>query len=794
MKFTLTWLKDWLQTDADLNTILDALNRIGLEVEGVENPAEKLGSFTIAHVLEAEPHPDADKLQVCKVSDGRETYTIVCGAPNARAGMKAVMGYPGDYVPGLDVTLAVRKVRGVESAGMMCSAKELELGDEHDGILDLPSDAPVGTKYVDYAGIDDPVIEIAITPNRQDCLGVYGIARDLAAAGLGGLKPYEVPSVRAAFDSPVQPSITTEDCSLFLARGFRGVKNGESPEWLQQRLKAVGQKPISALVDITNYFSLTFARPLHVYDAAKLTGGLTARKAQEGESFTALDDADYSCLGHETVIADASSVHGFGGVIGGLASGVADTTTDVVLECALFDPIATAMTGRTHTLNTDARYRFERGVDPLFAADAMEMASAMLLELCGGEAGTVLQAGEDAKFVRSISFRPERVGTLGGLEIEASRAVGILKTLGFAVDQSDTHYMVRVPSWRVDVEGEADLVEEVLRIYGLDHIPSVPLPPIDHKPGDTLSVGQRRARAARRTLAARGLNEAVTWSFMPRAAAKLFGGGDETLVVDNPISSELDCMRSSILPNLALAAQRNKDRGTTTFAGFEVGPQYESDAPEGQRLVAAGVRAFETAPKTWRSGGEAVTVFDAKADAEAVLRAAGAPVENLQVFDAPGYFHPGRSGTLRLGPKTVLATFGELHPRALKGLDVDGPIVGFEVYLDAIPAARKKGTAKPALALSNLQSVTRDFAFIVEKSKRNSDLLRAIRGADKAAITDVRVFDLYEGPGVEEGFVSTAITVTLTPIDKTFTDSEIDAIAAKIVAAAEKSVGGKLRG
>lgn len=797
MKFTLSWLKDYLETDAPLTDLTDTLNRIGLEVEEVTNPADALAPFIIAEVLEADPHPDADKLKVCKVSDGTDIHQIVCGAPNARKGMKAVLGKPGTYVPGADITLGARKVRGVESAGMMCSARELELGDDHDGIIDVPSDAPVGARYIDYAGLDDPVIEIAITPNRQDCLGVYGIARDLAAAGLGALKPYTVPEISEKDVSDkitVKPQTDTDDCSLFLARGFTGVKNSDSPKWLQDRLKAVGQKPISALVDVTNYISLSFGRPLHVYDAAKVSGNLTARKAVAGEGFTALDGKRYETIGGETVIADSTGVQGFGGVIGGEHTGVSEGTTEVVLEVALFDPISTAMTGRQHQLITDARYRFERGVDPLFVYDGMALASQLILDLAGGTAGPIMQAGPDPVFDSTVSFRPARVGTLGGLDLSADTCAEILSRLGFAIDRLADVWAVTVPSWRVDIEGEADLVEEVLRIHGYDHIPSVPLPGTDHKAGDTLSLNQKRARTTRRTLAARGLHEAVTWSFTSKVAAAAFGGGGEELVVDNPISSELDAMRPSILGNLAMAAQRNKDRGEGDVGLFEVGPAYENDTPEGQRLVAAGLRGGNTGAKDWRADSRPVDVFDAKADAEAVLKALGVPVQNLLVMEAPAYYHPGRSGTLRLGPKKILATFGELHPRVLKTLDVAGPVAAFEVTLDAVPEARKKDTAKPALALSSLQSVTRDFAFVAKRDTRTADLIRAIRGSDKQAVTDVRLFDIYEGAGVEEGYVSLAVAVTLTPADKTFTDAEIEAISQKILAAAQKSVGATLRG
>ncbi len=798
MKFSLSWLKDYLETDASLDVIVAKLNAIGLEVDTVENPAEKLGAFTVAEVLSAEKHPDADKLKVCKVSNGTEEMQIVCGAPNARAGIKVVLGRPGDYVPGLDVTLKKAKIRGVESIGMMCSARELELGDDHDGIIELPADAPVGTSYVDYAELDDPVIDIEITPNRQDCLGVYGIARDLAAAGLGTLKPLTVEKIEGTFESDVKVSIdlpieAKSACTQFLGRRFRGVKNGASPQWLQDRLKAIGLRPISKLVDVTNYITHDLGRPLHVYDASKLTGDLKARLAKAGETFTALDDKEYTAKGGETVIADNTGPQGFGGIIGGLASGCSDDTTDVVLEAALFDPKRTAFTGRDHGLITDARYRFERGVDELFIRDGIEVATKMILDLCGGEVSHVFEAGSDTVWNKTVPFRSERVKTLGGLDLPASESVAILEKLGFKVEGNDP-FTVHVPSWRVDVEGEPDIVEEVLRIHGLDNIPSAPLPATDHKAGTTLSPRQKRARAAKRRLAGIGMHEAVTWSFMTRDFAVLFGGGDETLVVDNPISSELDCMRPSILPNLMQAAQRNRDRGADVVALFEVGPVYENDTDKGQLLVAAGLRAGRNAGRHWAAANRSVDVFDAKRDALAALEAVGAPT-NLQVFDeAPDYYHPGRSGTLRLGPKNILASFGELHPKVLKALDVDGPVVGFEVYLDRVPAPKKTGAAKGALVVSKLQSVERDFAFLMDRDAKVADLVRAVQGADKAFIADVGIFDVYEGKGVPEGQKSIAVSVLLEPKDETFTEKDIEAISAKVCAAAEKAVGAVLRG
>ncbi len=797
MKFTLSWLKDYLETDAALDVIGETLTQIGLEVEEISNPADALRDFVIVDVMSAEPHPDADKLRVCQVTDGTTTSQIVCGAHNARAGMKAVLGRPGTYVPGADLTLKVSKIRGVESHGMMCSARELELGDDHDGILDLPADAEAGQSYADYAGLDDPVIEIAITPNRQDCLGVYGIARDLAAAGLGTLKPLTVPEIDRSAAAPIVPAIDpaaldSGACPAFYGRYFAGVTNGPSPEWLQSRLKAVGQQPISALVDITNYISIAFARPLHVYDADTLRGNPTARAAKAGERFVALDGKTYSAAGGETVIADDASLLGFGGIIGGEVSGCTEATKNVLLECALFDPILTAKTGRRHQIDTDARYRFERGVDANFVEAGLALASQMILDLCGGTPSEALRAGTAQWDAPVLAFRPERVAELGGFDVPAGECRSILESLGFGV-AGDGPFDVTVPSWRVDVEGEADLVEEVLRIKGYDHVQSAALPPRDRGFEPTLPLALRRSRTARRALAARGMNECVTWSMVTEDTAAQFGGGGADLVVANPISNLLAVMRPTPFPNLLEAAKRNQDRGAAALALFEVGPAYENDTPKGQRLVATGVRAGAAVDRHWADTARDADVFDAKADALAALAAVGAPVENLQTFgEAGSVFHPGRSGTLRLGPKTILARFGEFHPNTLKAFDLDGRAVGFEVYLDAVPA-RKRSASRGALDVTNLQVVSRDFAFVMPRASEVQPLLRAVKGADKTHVSQVTVFDVYQGTGVAEDEKSVGICVTLEPTQTTFSEDDLDALSAKIIAAAQKAVGARLR-
>ena len=793
MKFTFNWLKEYLDTDASLDDILLGLDNVGLEVEDVINPADSLGAFTVAEIMSAEKHPDADKLQVCSVNTGSETVQIVCGAPNARAGIKVVLGRPGDYVPGIDVTLKAATIRGVASDGMMCSASELGQGDDHDGIIELAGDAPVGSKYVDFAGLDDPVIEIAITPNRQDCLGVEGIARDLAAAGHGAFKEATPKAIKGTFKSPISIELETAECPAFMGRMIKGIKNGPSPAWLADRLTAIGLRPISILVDITNLITYDRARPLHVYDADKLHGNIRVRAGVKGESFEALDDKTYTLNGDETVIADDKNVLGFGGIMGGTESGCGNDTTNVFVESAWFKPISTAITGRKHGIESDARYRFERGVDPLSLASGIDQATALILDLCGGEASEVVMAGAAPSVGKTVSFRPERVMTLGGLDLPAETSVDILKRLGFTVEGKKT-YSVTAPSWRRDIEGEADLVEEVLRIHGLNNVPAVALPPLGKKAGSTLTQNQRRARAIKRRLAAHGLMEAVTWSFMNNTLAELFDGGSDDLIVENPISSDLNCMRPSILPNLLQAAGRNRDRGAPSVALFEVGPQYRDSSEKGQDLVASGVRAAKLCERNWADTPNDVDLFDAKADAIAGLDAIGAPIANLQVFsEAPAWYHPGRSGTLRLGPKTILAAFGEVHPAILTKLDIDGPMVAFEIFIEKIPPRRAKSASRGALNVSNLQMVERDFAFVADRTLAASEMMRAVKGSDKTHIKQVRIFDVYEGDRIEADKKSIAISVVLEPQSQTFSDKEIESICEKVITAASKLEGVTLR-
>lgn len=801
MKFTLAWLKTHLETEAGLDAICAKLTDLGLEVEGVADPAAIYRPFVVAHVLKAEPHPNADKLRVCVVDTGSgEPLQVVCGAPNARAGMKGVFAPVGSTVPGIDLLLKAATIRGVASNGMLCSEREMGLTDEHTGIIDLPADAPVGAPFASVMGLDDPVIEIKLTPNRGDCLGVRGIARDLAAAGLGRLKPLPVPQIRGRFASPVRvlrdlPADAQDACAMFVGRYIRGVKNGPSPQWLQRRLKAIGLRPISALVDVTNFFTYDLGRPLHVFDADKVTGNITARLARDGEKLVALDGREYTLDASMCVIADDAGPEAIGGVMGGEHSGCQPGTVNVFVECAWFDPVRIAHTGRKLGIHSDARHRFERGVDPAFLVDAMQLATRMILDLCGGEESELEIAGGEPVWQKRLTLRPQRLQSLVGFDLPVARQAEILTALGFTVTSADGGLQVDVPSWRPDIDGEADLVEEVARLAGFDNIPSEPLPVTAAVPLPAVDAGQRRARMARRALAARGLVEAVTYSFIRRQDAALFGGGRDDLVLVNPISADLDAMRPSLLPGLIAAVKRNMDRGMPDLALFELGPQYADQTIPGQRLVAGGVRRGQTGARHWREKPRGVDAFDAKADAIAALAAAGAPVENLMVMDgAADWYHPGRSGTLRLGPKAVLAQFGELHPRVLKDMDVKGPLVAFEVYLDAVPAARaRQGRSRPVLKLSEFPAVERDFAFIVDAGVAADTLIKAVRGAEKTLISRVRVFDVFSGAGIPDGSKSVALAVRLEPRERTLTDAEIDAVAKKIVAAAAKACNATLR-
>jgi len=796
MKFSLEWLKYFLETEADTAEIAAKLNAIGIEVEDIEDPAQRLAGFCVAEVLTAEKHPDADKLQVLSVNTGEGApLQVVCGAPNARAGMKGVLGLPGAQVPANGMKLKKSAIRGVESNGMMCSVRELELGEEHDGIIELPADAPVGTSFADYHAAS-PIFDVAITPNRPDCMGVHGIARDLAAAGLGTLKAAKTAAIDASFPSPVD--IRTDDavgCPAFYGRVIRGVTNGASPEWMQRRLIAAGQRPISALVDITNYLMLAFGRPAHVYDLAKLSGPVVARRASAGETVQALNEKTYTLDSSMTVIADDNGVHDIAGIMGGQDSSVQPETTDVLLEIAYFDPEAIGVTGRKLGLATDARTRFERGVDPAFLDDGLAILTSLIQRICGGEASEVVRAGSPPAEPKVVAFDPALTAKLGGVDIAEGDQKRILEALDFSVAGD---WQVTCPLRRHDIEGPADLVEEVVRIHGLDAVASVALPRVDGVARPTASPEQKLERRVRRAAAARGLNEAITWSFLPTAQAEHFADGQPLWVLDNPISEDMKAMRPSLIPGLLSAAKRNMDRGADGLRLFEVGRRYlrSADGSSDEHPTIAVLLAGAKTPRGWAAGKAAMfDAFDAKGEAEALLAEAGAPVEKLMVMgEAGGQFHPGQSGTLRLGPKKVLARFGALHPATLGAFDVDGPVMAVEIYLDAIPAKKAKtGFAKPDYAPPALQAVKRDFAFLVPADLPAGDLLRSVKGADKANIVDARVFDVFAGQGVPEGKTSVAIEVTLQPGEKSYKDEDLKAITEAVVAAAAK-LGAELRG
>ncbi|HEX3883206.1 MAG TPA: phenylalanine--tRNA ligase subunit beta [Stellaceae bacterium] len=794
MKTTVSWLKSHLDTSAGTDALVERLVMLGHDVDGVEDRGAGLADFVTARVVSAERHPQADRLRVCVVDNGAEHIQVVCGAPNARAGMIGVFGHAGVTVPKTGAVLTESAIRGVVSRGMLMSEAELKLSDSHDGIIELPSDTPIGARYVSVAGLDDPVVDIKVTPNRADCLGTRGLARDLAATGIGTLRPLDTTPVPGKFTSPVTLRIDDPTaCPLFLGRHIRGIKNGPSPDWLKSRLESIGLRPISILVDVTNFLTFDLNRPLHVFDAGKIARGLTVRLAHAGEKMLALNGREYALDPEICAIADDNGVQSLGGVMGGEATSCTEATTEVFVEAALFDPIRTAATGRRLEIISDARYRFERGVDPEFTGPGLEIATRLILDLCGGEASEIVVAGAQPEWRRTYALRADRPKTLGGLAVPAAESRQILETLGFAVEGQGGELAVTPPPWRGDVVGEADLVEEVLRVKGYDDIPAVPLARDTVVSRPAIDARRRRADLVRRTLAARGLVEAVAFSFISEKAARAFGGGDARLRLVNPIAADLSVMRPSVLPALVEAAQRNADRGYPDVALFELGPLYRDDTPAGQINAAAGIRAGRTGPRDWRAKPETPDFVLAKSDAIAALAAAGAPADSVQTSgDPPAWYHPGRAGVLRLGP-TVLGHFGELHPDILEAFDVRGPVAAFEIFLDAVPAARA-GRARPPLRLSVFQPVERDFAFIVDHAVPAETLLRAARGVDRKLVTEIRLFDLYEGAGLPDGKKSLAIAVTLQPQDATLTDAEIEAFSQKLVAAVEKATGGVLRG
>jgi phenylalanyl-tRNA synthetase beta chain len=820
MKFTLSWLKTHLDTDAPLDLITATLTRIGLELEDVEDRGAALAAFRIARVVEAVQHPNADRLRVCKVDTGDDTVFVVCGAPNARTGMKGVFAPPGSFIPGTGTTLKIGEIRGVRSAGMLLSAREMGLGEDHAGIVDLPDDAPVGVPYAHWAGLDDPVIDVSVTPNRGDCFSVRGIARDLAAAGIGTLKPWQPKKVAPEFRGGPRWQIDWADaCPWILGRTIRNVRNGPSPQWLQDRLVSIGLRPINALADITNFFTVDLGRPLHVFDVAKLAGDVLTLRPGQGETFRALNGKDYTVAPEDCAIADAAGVQSMAGVIGGEATGCDERTTSVFIECALFDPIRVALTGRRHQIVSDARQRFERGIDPALMPDAVEAATAMVLDLCGGEPGEVTAAGTPPVWQRSATLRFARIAGLGGSDIPPEEAVASLERLGFAVQSRDAaRVTVAVPSWRNDIatsivldqaetlspalaakaaegcaeiEPECDLVEEVLRLRGLDAVPAVSLPRVSPVPRATLTPHQARVALTRRTLAAQVLAECVTFSFMSASEAALFGDTPETLRLTNPIAADLDQLRPPPSATLALAARRNAARGYPDVALFEIGPKFLVDVPEGQRWVAAGLRAGSTL-RNWLVPARQIDVMDAKADLWATLSAVGVPLDALVLTqDAPSFYHPGRSATVRQGPKNLLGHFGELHPRVLSALDLAGPVVAFELDLDAVGDPKRRRKAHPDLP--PFQPIRRDFAFLVDQSVTADAVLRAARGADRTLVAGVSLFDVYQGDTLAQGKKSLAVEVVFQPRERTLTDAEIEAACQKVIAAVAKATGATLR-
>jgi phenylalanyl-tRNA synthetase beta chain len=811
MKFTLSWLKDHLDTDVPVEALADKLSSMGLEVESIDDPGKALAPFTIARVLEARPHPNADRLRVCQVDTGKGVVEVVCGAPNARSGMIGVFAPIGTYIPGTGITLEAKPVRGVVSAGMLVSEKELEISDDHKGIIELDAQlgAKLGQRYADAMGLSDPVLDVKLTPNRPDCTGVRGIARDLAAAGLGRLKPEKkLTGVEGDYDCPIDiklefPREAADACPCFAGRYIRGVENGAAPAWMQQRLKAVGLRPINALVDVTNYVSLDRGRPLHVYDADKLEGAIRARLGRKGESFLALDGKTYQVDDTMCVIADERAVLGFGGIMGGEETGVTGETRNTLVECAYFDPLRTAATGRKVGTTSDARYRFERGVDPAFILPGLDLATALMLEVAGGKPSRRKVAGAPPESKTVVSFAFSHVEKLAGIKLPEKEMRGTLEALGFSIegrgDGKGGKVKVKAPSWRPDIHGAADLVEEIVRVAGLDKVPSAPMPRLSGVAKPVLTETQKRVRHARRVLAGRGLVEAITWSFIPHAQATAFGGGQPGLELENPISSEMTTMRPSLLPGLLAAVQKNRNRGAADVGLFEVGQAYRGDAPKDQLIAASGVRAgsiaLDGAGRHWSGAAPEAGLFEAKADVAALLAALGFDAAKAQVVrEAPVWFHPGRSAALKLGPKLTLAHFGEVHPATLGMMDVAGPVAAFEVFVEAIPAQKRKSLAKPPLEALDLLPVRRDFAFVLDAKVPAGDVVRAALSADRKLIANVSVFDLFEGKSLGEGKKSLALEVTLQPREKTLTDAEIEAVAQRIVAEVAKATGGQIRG
>ena len=804
MKFTLSWLKDHLETDVSVDELALGLTDLGLEVESVEDPLKKLGHFIVGEIVQADHHPDADRLKVCKVATGSTFQQIICGAPNARVGIKVVVAQPGDYIPGLDTIIKVGKIRGVESHGMMCSERELILSDEHDGIIELSQDAVVGDRYVDHCGESDIIIDIAITPNRPDALGVRGVARDLAAKGLGKLKPYEIKKIEGTIKSPISINLSkdviSQDCPLFMGRYITRLKNQTSPKWLQDRLLGIGLRPISALVDITNFITYDRARPLHVFDVSKLSGDLTVRKAKPQESILALDGSEYQLSAVDTIISSGGRVESIGGVIGGMNSGCGPDTTEVFVESAYFHPISTAATGRRLKINSDARYRFERGVDPLFVEQGIDIATQMILDICGGEVSDVLIAGKVPTNDKELVLRPERVDSLVGMKIEKEEQARILRELGFQVKEASNLFNIKVPSWRPDIFGEADLIEEIVRVTSLSKLQGKPLKQIDVgvlKP--VLTTLQNRIAKLRRQIASLGMNECVSYSFIDEKSSDFFAVSDKPTVLVNPISSEMSHMRPNLIPGLLQAAMRNQSRSYNDLKLFEVGEVFFGSMPGEQTTQAAGIFVGKDVAKNSHSLPRDVDVFDAKKVVELALSDMGVSIDSLSVLrqGVATYYHPGRAGRFSLGPKNVLASFGELHPKILKHYGIKGPAVAFEIFIETVPFPKQRKLTRASINISEFQPVERDFAFVVEVGCEVDLIKKAILLSSKELITEVRIFDIFEGEDAEkqlgQGKKSVAFMVRLQPMSATFTDTDLETISADIISSVEKASGGYLR-
>lgn len=794
MKFTLSWLKEHLETNADINEICETLTRIGLEVEEVFDPSEGLKEFVSARIESVENHPDADKLHVLCVNDGTNKYQVVCGAPNVHTGLVGIFAREGTLIPLFNERLKRAKIRGVESCGMMCAVDEIGIGTAHDAIIELPADTPIGAPAAEVLDID-PVIEVSITPNRAECLGVRGIARDLAAAGLGKLKPLNIAKPQAKFANPVSVKVENPvECPVYTARYIKGVNNhAKTPDWMKKRLEAIGLRSISPLVDITNYICYDMARPLHVFDADKLKGGIVVKMAQNGEKFMALNEKEYVLNDKSLGICDDEGVQCLGGVMGGLGKGCSEDTVNVVLEAALFKPECIAYTGRHLQIDSDSRYRYERWVDPKSNILGSDYATRLILEICGGEASELTVVGSEDEYKPQVAYlRPERLESFIGMPVTKEKSMEILQNLGFEVSFENGKIKAVTPSWRGDIEGEHDLVEEVVRMIGLDNIPAQSLPH-DKLPKEILLPEQHNALVVKHELASRGMYETVTWSFADSEIAKFFRKGKEAILLQNPIVKELDEMRPSILPNLLTAVKNNIAKGYANVALFEVGPEFYGRNPNEQITAASGVRAGNTAKKDWSHSTREYDVFDVKADALAAIAAAKGPYENPQItLDAPSYYHPGRSGTIRLG-KNVLAYFGEIHPSILKALDIKERVVAFEVNLNNIPLPRKSVKARKKLELSAFQPVDKDLAFVVDKNISAASLIAAAKNADRNHITDVRIFDVYEGENLPSGKKSLAISLTFQPIEQTFTDKDIENLMNKVIVEVGKKTGGELR-